>query len=411
MTVDDEATNGIIISYMLTLGGATTGILYTMSNLSKMAVSIQRLRDYATWEDHEKPFTKPKPEKENWPTSGKIEMKDLTVRYRRGLPLVLDHVNFTIESGQNVAIVGRTGSGKSTTLLALMRILEMSEKGDENFADGDEADGKKPTPGSGIPLGSIIIDGQRIDKIGLHYLRSKMAIIPQDPFLLQGSLKFNVDPFNKYEEIDIINALKAVKIFDSIRPEDIIDQKVKEIKDRTPIPKRKKLSEKETKKRNLKIEKDLKTDKVLKRLKDFGPELKDKLNYEIESGGSNLSLGQRQLICIARALVMKPKILLMDEATANIDQKTDSIIQSVIKEQMTETTVVTIAHRLITIVQYDKILILEDGKKKEEGAPIDLMKNEGSYFRALVMEGGKEFFEKMVYAAEHKEENVARIFA
>ena len=160
-----------------------------------------------------------------------------------------------------------------------------------------------------------------------------------------------------------------------------------------------------------KIEEIIKEDQELKRLKEKGPELKDKLNYEIEANGGNLSLGQRQLICIARALVMKPKILLMDEATANIDQKTDSIIQTVIKEKMKDTTVVTIAHRLITIVQYDKILILENGKKKEEGAPIDLMKDQGSYFRELVMEGGEKFFEKMVYAAEHKEEDVAKIFA
>lgn len=411
MTIEDPASNGIIITYMLTLGGTTAGILYTMSNLSKMAVSIQRLRDYAKWKDHEKSFDEPKPEKKNWPENGKIEMKNLTVRYRRGLPLVLDHVNFSIKSGQNVAIVGRTGSGKSTILLALMRILEMAEEGDEKFKnENNEADGEKLEPGSGVPLGHISIDGQRIEKIGLHHLRSILAIIPQDPFLLEGTLKFNIDPFNKYSEDEIINVLNSVKIFDSIRDEDIIDQKIKEIKDRTPMPK-KKLNKEQLKKRSDKIEKDLSEDPELKRLKESGPKITDKLEYGIEANGGNLSLGQRQLICIARALIMNPKILLMDEATANIDQKTDSIIQTVIKEKLKETTVITIAHRLITIVQYDNILVLEDGKKKEEGAPVDLMKDNSSYFRKLVMEGGQEFFEKMVYAAENKDEDVAKIFA
>jgi ABC-type multidrug transport system fused ATPase/permease subunit len=122
------------------------------------------------------------------------------------------------------------------------------------------------------------------------------------------------------------------------------------------------------------------------------------LDMEIEAGGSNLSVGQRQLICIARSLIRKPKILLMDEATANIDQKTDSIIQRVIKNNMNDTTVITIAHRLVTIVQYDKILILENGKKKEEGSPLELLQSRG-YFHKLVSEGGQDFEQKMVRLA------------
>ena len=128
---------------------------------------------------------------------------------------------------------------------------------------------------------------------------------------------------------------------------------------------------------------------------------KDKLDFMIESGGTNLSVGERQLICIARSLIRKPKILLMDEATANIDQKTDSIIQRVIKDSMSETTVITIAHRLVTIIQYDKILILEQGMKKEEGSPLQLLDSKG-YFHKLVSEGGPQFEQKMrKLAADH----------
>lgn len=119
------------------------------------------------------------------------------------------------------------------------------------------------------------------------------------------------------------------------------------------------------------------------------------LNMEIKPNGSNLSQGQRQLICIARAIITKPKILLMDEATANIDETTDLLIQEVIKREFMDSTVVTIAHRLNTIIQYDKILVLGKGKRAEEGAPYELLNNDSSYFRKLVLENGKEFFDKM----------------
>ena len=128
---------------------------------------------------------------------------------------------------------------------------------------------------------------------------------------------------------------------------------------------------------------------------------REKLEYIIESGGSNLSVGQRQLICIARTLIRKPKILLMDEATANIDERTDSIIQRIIKNDMPETTVVTIAHRLVTIVQYDKIVVLDNGLKKEEGAPLDLI-NSGGLFSKLVDEGGDIFRAKMTKLASDR---------
>lgn len=433
MTFEDASANGLVISYLLSLGATVSGVLFTMSNLAKGAVSIERLKAYAIWEDHERDFDSPEPvKKEAWPESGAIEGKNVTVRYRRGLKKVLDGVDFSIASGEKVGIVGRTGSGKSTLLLSLMRILEMEQEGDENFSESTEEPGVKLVAGSGKPVGKITIDGQDIEQLGLHHLRQKIAIIPQEPFLLQGSLKFNVDPFDKFTEDQIITALQSVSVLDTIRDEDIIDQKVKELKakqkkGKKPAGKKpqgkNKTGAKESPEEKKEEEDEIK-DPELERLRSSGPTVQDKLKYEIFTGGSNLSLGQRQLICIARTILVPPKILLMDEATANIDQKTDSVIQSLIKEKLSGTTVVTIAHRLITICQYDKIIILDYGKKsqegtilqllgepEEEGGDIDKSKWPGTgIFANLVNEGGEDFRKKMIYCARNRDANPAEIF-
>ena len=129
---------------------------------------------------------------------------------------------------------------------------------------------------------------------------------------------------------------------------------------------------------------------------------KDLLNVSIDLAGKNLSQGQKQLICIARALVAKPKILLMDEATSSIDQKSDSIVQRVIKKELGGTTVISIAHRLVTIIQYDQLVVLKNGVKVEQGSPLKLINN-GGYFCSLVEEGGKEYKKKMIYCAKNRE--------
>lgn len=166
------------------------GILYYPAiTLAKTAVSLQRLEEYDMWKVHEKPFRTPKAP-EGWPSKGSIVAKNLSVRYRKGLPLVLDDISFGIESGQKVAIVGRTGSGKSTTLLAFMRILEMAEDSNKN------------------PLGEVQIDGVPIQNLGLHELRRNLSIIPQDPFLMNGSIRFNLDPEDQYEDSRIVEVLE-----------------------------------------------------------------------------------------------------------------------------------------------------------------------------------------------------------
>lgn len=222
--------------------------------------------------------------------------------------------------------------------------------------------------------------------------------------------------------------MKNVSVLDTIRAEDIIDQKVKELTAKKKGDKKAPAKGKETKvdqeKGDSKEEEADLHDPELERLRKEGPTVKDKLSYNISAGGSNLSLGQRQLICIARTILVPPKILLMDEATANIDQKTDSVIQSLIKQNLKDTTVVTIAHRLITICQYDKLVILDQGKKSQEGSVLQLLgepEEEGGeidkqkwpgtgIFANLVNEGGKAFREKMIYCARNREVDPAEVF-
>ena len=240
---------------------------------------------------------------EKWPQQGEIEFKDFSVRYRPGTEIVLKKINFHIQPGEKVGVCGRTGSGKSTICLCLFRILEAEE-------------------------GQIFIDNVDISTIGLDLLRSNLTIIPQDPCLLEGTLKYNIDPFNKNENEDIVKILKDIG-FEYTESDDKI------------------------------------------------------LDKMIEQGGSNLSVGQKQLVCIARALLRKSKIVVMDEATANIDMNTEQIIQKALNLVLENSTVITVAHRIKTIINYDKILVLDSGEVKEFDSPSNLLKDENSLFHEL----------------------------
>jgi ABC-type multidrug transport system fused ATPase/permease subunit len=207
-----------------------------------------------------------------------------------------------VEPGMHVGVAGRTGSGKSTTLLSLMRMYE-------------------------VESGSVWIDGVDISNIGLHTLRATLGIIPQDPVIFGGSLRENIDPFNDHEDLELIDALRKVQL-------------------RPPASWLGGESEAKERKEENSVE------------DDRGPaELPDVLTVQ----GANLSAGQRQLLCIARAIVKRPKILLLDEATSSIDEATDRLIQKVLREEFASTTMITIAHRLNTIMDSDKILVIEEG--------------------------------------------------
>ena len=251
-----------------------------------------------------------------WPSFGKIEFQNYSVKYRPDTEIVLNNINFTVNGGEKIGIVGRTGSGKSTIALCLFRILE--------------------------PLnGTILIDDINICEIGLSKLRSSITIIPQDPTLMEGSLKFNIDPLNLHSRDEIADVMKKIGFWY------ICERYVSENND---------------------------------------PLINDPmqgLDMIIKENGTNISIGEKQLICITRAILRKSKIVVMDEATASIDVATEKIIQSAINELLNNSTVMTIAHRIKTIIKSDKILVLEKGEIAEFDEPENLLENKNSLFYEL----------------------------
>jgi len=235
------------------------------------------------------------------------------MRYRSETPLVLKGLNVRIEGGSRVGVVGRTGSGKSSLLLVLMRIVEpaLSE---------DEEDYVAP----------IMIDDVDVLRIGLTELREKIAIIPQNPVLFSGTIRSNMDPFDQHSDEAIWNALEGCSMKEAIE------------------------------------------------------EMPDLLQSKVAEYGENLSQGQRQLLCLGRALLKQCRILLLDEATSSVDYETDKDIQTTLREAFKGCTVLTIAHRVNTIMDSDKILVMDDGLVAEYAAPQELLANKDSHFAEIV---------------------------
>uniref|UniRef100_A0A8C6HRG8 Multidrug resistance-associated protein 1 n=1 Tax=Mus spicilegus TaxID=10103 RepID=A0A8C6HRG8_MUSSI len=292
---------GLSVSYSLQITAYLNWLVRMSSEMETNIVAVERLKEYSETEKEAPWQIQETAPPSTWPHSGRVEFRDYCLRYREDLDLVLKHINVTIEGGEKVGIVGRTGAGKSSLTLGLFRINESAE-------------------------GEIIIDGVNIAKIGLHNLRFKITIIPQDPVLFSGSLRMNLDPFSQYSDEEVWMALE------------------------------------------------------LAHLKGFVSALPDKLNHECAEGGENLSVGQRQLVCLARALLRKTKILVLDEATAAVDLETDNLIQSTIRTQFEDCTVLTIAHRLNTIMDYTRVIVLDKGEVRECGAPSELLQQRGIFY-------------------------------
>lgn len=247
----------------------------------------------------------------SWPESGKLEFRDVCLRYRDGLPLALNHLSFAVPHGKRCGIVGRTGAGKSSVAVALFRVAE-------------------------IESGLIELDGVDLSRIGLSDVRGRdhgLAIIPQNPFLTGSTLRECLDPFDKHTDDEVHEALVAVRL--------AVDG------DKTQIQK------------------------------------------AVEAGGSNFSVGERQLLSLARVLLSRPKVLVLDEATASVDGNTDAFIQELLKTHFSETTLLTVAHRLNTVMDYDLVLVMDRGTCIEIGRPADLLERNGS-FASLVDASGPE---------------------
>ena len=255
---------------------------------------------------------------ESWPSHGAIEFDDLSLTYSEPDELVLKSLSASISAKEKIGVVGRTGAGKSTLMGALFRLLEA-------------ADGSITIDGEGAK-------GQPISKIGLTELRSKLAIIPQDPVIFSGTVRTNLDPFAIYaadgDEV-LWAALETVHLKDSIKA------------------------------------------------KAGG------LDHEVKENGDNFSMGEKQVLCLARALLRTPKILLMDEATASVDWDTDRLIQGTVRTTFKDSTVLVIAHRLNTIIDSDKVMVLAKGELLEFDTPANLLRDSSSYFAGMVAEMGE----------------------
>uniref|UniRef100_A0A8P4FVA5 ABC-type glutathione-S-conjugate transporter n=1 Tax=Dicentrarchus labrax TaxID=13489 RepID=A0A8P4FVA5_DICLA len=307
----NELTPGIVglaVSHSLQVTGILSWIVRSWTDVENNIVSVERVKEYdntpkeAVWtlEGSLLPAA--------WPTSGNIQFEDYGLQYRKGLDWALNNISIDIQDREKVGIVGRTGAGKSSLALGIFRILEAAK-------------------------GQISIDGINIAQIGLHDLRSRITIIPQDPVLFSGSLRMNLDPFDTCSDEDLWKALE------------------------------------------------------LAHLSSFVLALPQKLNHQCCEGGENLSLGQRQLLCLARALLRKTRILVLDEATAAVDLKTDQLIQSTIRAQFDDCTVLTIAHRLNTIMDYTRIIVMDHGTIAEMDSPSQLIRLQGKFYQ-MCLEAG-----------------------
>uniref|UniRef100_A0A8C5PFP9 Multidrug resistance-associated protein 1-like n=1 Tax=Leptobrachium leishanense TaxID=445787 RepID=A0A8C5PFP9_9ANUR len=302
-----SSTVGLSITYALNITQTLNFWVRKACEIETNGIAVERICEYEEMEK-EAPWVLPKRPPLGWPDKGVIEFTNYQARYRKDLDLALRDVTFQLFSTEKLGIVGRTGAGKSTLTNCLLRVVE----------------------GAG---GHIVIDGIDIATIGLHDLRSKLNIIPQDPVLFSGSLRMNLDPLEKHSDSALWDALEMCH------------------------------------------------------MKNFVQSLPKKLYHDLSEGGENLSVGQRQLICLARALLRKSKILVLDEATASIDMETDNLVQTTIRKAFYDCTVLTIAHRLHTVLDSERVLVLDSGKIVEFGEPKNLIRNRG-VFSKMVSEAG-----------------------
>lgn len=294
---------GVALTYSLSSTELMSGLVRSFGDIESKMNAVERIKQYSEIDierDYHILSNKPS---SNWPKYGEIIFENVSLRYRQGLPLVLKDVNVKIKPNEKVGIVGRTGSGKSTLMSAIYTF----------------------TP---IETGKIYIDGINIHEIGIHDLRQKISIVPQDPIVFDGTIRRNLDPEGKHNDSDLWNILRKVHLFDKVS------------------------------------------------------QLDQQLDTLMVDEGSNFSVGQRQLLCVGRALLRNSKIILIDEASSNIDYETDQLLQKTIREELKSKTVVTIAHRLQTIIDYDRIIVMKDGKIIESGPPIELYNKDG-YFRKM----------------------------
>ncbi|KAG0223993.1 Multidrug resistance-associated protein 1 [Mortierella sp. GBA43] len=331
----DPSLVGLALTYALNLTNVINFLVRTVSEVQNLFVSVERIQEYSNLPT-EAPLDCPRDNQlpQNWPQHGRIVFKDFSARYREGLDLCIRDASFTIESEEKLGVVGRTGAGKSSLTLSLFRIIEAADSYWARESDPSSTDRVRVPTGPNVNGGSIEIDGVDISTLGLRQLRRHLSIIPQEPTLFAGTVRDNLDPFHEHQDSELWEALDRAH------------------------------------------------------LKPHMSSLAEGLSFIVAPNGENFSAGQRSLICLARALLRKSKILVLDEATAAVDVQTDDLIQKTIRKEFKDRTIVTIAHRIKTVMDSDKILVLDHGQVKEFDTPAELLKRT-SLFYSLAHQAGE----------------------
>ncbi|XP_077426239.1 ATP-binding cassette sub-family C member 10 isoform X2 [Vanacampus margaritifer] len=321
--VADPGLVGLALSYALTVTSLLSGLISAFTQTEMQLVSVERAHQYSSRlpaePQHQDPQLSP-----SWPQCGSVEFRHVVLAYREGLPNALDGVSLAVRAGEKVGIVGRTGSGKSSLFAALFRMAELSR-------------------------GQIVLDGLDVASVGLRQLRSRLAIIPQDPFLFSGTIRENLDPCGQYRDQQLVEVLDQCHLSSAVAAMGGLDA-----------------------------------------------ELRDR--------GRTFSLGQRQLLCLSRALLTQAKVLCVDEATASVDRQTDKLLQKTIADRFRHHTVLTIAHRFApvskswcidltgvrvcaridTVMECERVLVMHAGKVADFDTPAALCQKEDSLFQRLL---------------------------
>ncbi|KAJ5618970.1 hypothetical protein N7510_002954 [Penicillium lagena] len=335
----DAGAAGLSLTYAVTFTENVLWLVRLYSEVQQNMNSVERVKEYLDVDQEAAPVIPESRPEADWPSQGAVQFNGYTTRYRPDLDAVLKEVSFNIQPGEKVGIVGRTGAGKSSLALALFRGLE-AEKG------------------------QIIIDGVDIGSIGLRDLREAITIVPQDPTLFTGTIRSNLDPFGLFNDEELFTALRRVHLIGygtSGTATPMTSSTFTAAESNAPNGSTATIAD------NKNIFHNLET--------------------AVSESGSNLSQGQRQLLCLARAMLKKPRVLMMDEATASIDYATDAKIQETLRE-LRDSTIITIAHRLQTIIDYDKVLVLDHGRVIEFDHPWTLINKPDGLFRGMCDNSG-----------------------
>ncbi|KAH9602493.1 hypothetical protein KSS87_020952 [Heliosperma pusillum] len=309
---------GLAVTYGLNLSAVQSMMIWQLCNMENKIISVERILQYTCITSEPPLVIEETTPHSSWPSCGQISIQYLKVRYAPHLPLVLQGITCMFEGGKKTGIVGRTGSGKSTLIQALFRLVE-------------------PT------AGSIFIDGINISTIGLHDLRSRLSIIPQDPTMFEGTVRTNLDPLEEYTDDQIWEALDKCQLAEDVRKKE-------------------------------------------GKLDSLGYTSNIHVYLIVTENGENWSMGQRQLVCLGRVLLKRSKILVLDEATASVDTATDNLIQKTLKQHFSDSTVIVIAHRITSVIDSHMVVLLSNGLVQECDTPLKLLENKSSLFSKLVAE-------------------------